>query len=261
MIPSADLLAATDTVFDVFSYHSYGAVSSRCSGMTGAAAAPPPDLLSDQWLSVSKEIEAYYGGIRDRWLPGKPLWITETAEAACGGDRWASTFVDSFRYLNQLGLLAKLGVQVHMYNTLASSDYGLLDENTFALRPSYWSALLFRRLMGATVLDSGPSPAPGVYLYAHCLRDHPGGVALLVINASRDQIQTVQLPIPSQRYTLTAENLEDTQVQLNGTALELEADDALPKMMGIATAAGPIILAPASITFLGIEKAQNASCR
>ena len=261
MIPSADLLTATGPVFDVFSYHSYGAASSRCSGMTGVAAAPPPDPLSDKWLSVSTEIEAYYGGIRDRLLPGKPLWITETAEAACGGDRWASTFLDSFRYLNQLGLLAKLGLQVHMHNTLASSDYGLLDENTFAPRPNYWSALLWRRLMGATVLDSGPSPAPGVYLYAHCLRDHPGGVALLVINASRDQTQTVQLPIPSQRFTLTAENLEDTQVQLNGSALKLDVDDALPKMMGIATQAGPVTFAPASITFLGVENAQNASCR
>jgi heparanase 1 len=261
MIPSTDLLTATGPVFDVFSYHSYGAVSSRCAAMTGAAAAPAPDPLSDKWLSVSKEIEAYYGGIRDRLLPGKPLWITETAEAACGGDRWASTFVDSFRYLNQLGLLAKLGVQVHMYNTLASSDYGLLDENTFAPRPNYWSALLWRRLMGATVLDPGPSPAPGVYLYAHCLRDHPGGAALLVINASRDHAQTLQLPVPSQRYTLTAESLEGTGVQLNGTALELEADDALPKMMGINTAAGSITFAPASITFLGVEKAQNAGCR
>ena len=54
------------------------------------------------------------------------MWNTETAQAACGGDRWASTFLDTFRYLNQLGILAKRGVQVHMHNTLASSDYGLL---------------------------------------------------------------------------------------------------------------------------------------
>jgi heparanase len=115
--------------------------------------------------------------------------------------------------------------------------------------------------MGATVLDPGPSPAPGVYLYAHCLRDHPGGVALLVINASRDHAQTLQLPAPSQRYTLTAENLEATRVQLNGTTLELGADDALPKLTGIVTATGMIPFGPTSITFLGIEKADNVSCR
>ena len=67
-----------------------------------------------------------------------------------------------------------------MHNTLAASDYGLLDQNTFAPRPNYWAALLWRRLMGPTVLDPGPSPSSNTYIYAHCLRDHSGGVALPV---------------------------------------------------------------------------------
>jgi imidazolonepropionase-like amidohydrolase len=54
---------------------------------------------------------------------------------------------------------------------LASSDYGLLDENTFAPRPNYWAALLWRKLMGATVLKPGVSPGPNRQLYAQCLRD------------------------------------------------------------------------------------------
>ena len=41
--------------------------------------------------------------------------------------------------------------------------------------------------MGTTVLDPGPSPASAnLHLYAHCLRDQPGGVALLAINADKD---------------------------------------------------------------------------
>jgi len=44
--------------------------------------------------------------------------------------RWSSTFLDTFRYLDQLGRLAREGVQVVMHNTLAASDYGLLDEAT-----------------------------------------------------------------------------------------------------------------------------------
>ena len=71
---------------------------------------------------------------------------TETADAACGGNPWAATFLDTFRYLDQLGRLAKQGVQVVAHNTLAASDYGLLDEHTFAPRPNYWGALLWRRL-------------------------------------------------------------------------------------------------------------------
>ena len=64
-------------------------------------------------------------------------------------------FLDTFRYLDQLGRLAKGGVQVVMHNTLAASDYGLLDERTLEPRPNYWGALLWRRLMGRAVLDAG----------------------------------------------------------------------------------------------------------
>jgi hypothetical protein len=76
--------------------------------------------------------------MRDRFQPGKPAWITETADAACGGNPWAATFLDSFRFLDQLARLAKHGVQAVFHNTLAASEYGLLDQGTFAPRPNYW---------------------------------------------------------------------------------------------------------------------------
>jgi hypothetical protein len=212
-------------------------------------------------LARPAKIEQFYGSIRDRFEPGKPLWLTETAQTACGGDRWASTFLDSFRYLNQLGSLAKLGVQVHMHNTLAASDYGLLDENTYEPRPNYWAALLWHRLMGTTVLDPGAPPAPDLHVYAQCLRNRPGGVALLVINAGRDQAQSLKIPMASERYTLTARDLQDTRVQLNGAELQLGAEDTLPELKGTATHSGQIEFAPASITFLAIPKARNASCQ
>ena len=63
-----------------------------------------------------------------RIQPGKPIWLTETADAACGGNRWTRCFMETFRYLDQHGRLARAGVQVVMHNTLAASDYGLLDE-------------------------------------------------------------------------------------------------------------------------------------
>lgn len=185
ILRSADLLKATGPVFDVFSYHLYAAVSKRCTSMGAGAQTTAAAALSEEWLSRPDAINAFYAGLRDRYEPGKPLWITETADAACGGNPWASTFLDSFRYLDQHARLAQEGVQVIAHNTLASSDYGLLDENTFTPRPSYWEALLWRKLMGTTVLKAGPSPAPTLHLYAHCLRNSPGGVALLVINTDR----------------------------------------------------------------------------
>jgi hypothetical protein len=40
----------------------------------------------------------------------------------------------------------------------------LLDENTLAPRPNYWAALLWRRLMGTTVLDSGVPIQKGLHV-------------------------------------------------------------------------------------------------
>ena len=96
------------------------------------------DALSAEWLARPQAIEAYYAGLRDKFDPERPLWITETADTACGGNPWASTFLDTFRYLNQLGMMAHDGVQVVMHNTLDSSDYGLLHEGDFAPRPNFW---------------------------------------------------------------------------------------------------------------------------
>jgi hypothetical protein len=59
---------------------------------------------------------------------------------------------------------------------------------------------------------------------------------------------------------MTAANLEDTRVDLNGKELKLEGDDSIPRIAGVATPAGNITLPPASITFLAIRNAHNASC-
>ena len=261
LLTSDGILKVTGPVFDVFSYHSYGAVSSRCAVMGTAMGTSKEAALSVDWLSRGVSAEAFYAALRDRYEPGKPIWNSETGQAACGGDRWASTFLDTFRYLNQLGSLARLGVQVQMHNTLNASDYGLLDEKTLEPRPDYWAALLWRRLMGTTVLDPGPSPSANLHLYAHCLRDQPGGVALLAINADKDADQMLHLPVSAERYTLTAADLTSSTVDLNGKLLELGPADDLPLLRGVALHSGTVSLAPASITFLAFPRAGNASCK
>ncbi len=260
VMKSDDILAAAGPVFDVFSYHTYGAVSSRCANSEAKGGTSLAAALTEDWLARGAQSEQVYGGFRDRFMPGKAIWNTETAQAACGGDRWASTFVDSFRYLNQLGDLAKRGVQVHMHNTLAASDYGLLQEYTFEPRPNYWAALLWRRLMGTTVLEAGASPATSLHLYAQCLRDHPGGIVLLAINVSQADAQSLKVPVKEERYTLTARELTDKVVLMNGVDLKLGADDSLPALRGEPVAAGVTTFAPKSITFLAMPDAHNPSC-
>ena len=241
---------------DAISYHHYGMLSERCTG-----ASVPDGALSEQWLAQTDRALDFYRQLRDRVAPNKSIWLTETAQAACGGDRWAATFLDTFRYLDQLGRLAKAGVHVVMHNTLAASDYGLLDENNFAPRPNYWAALLWHRLMGTTVLDAGVPGRAGLHVHAHCLKGTPGGVSVLVLNTDRNAAATLVLANASERYTLDAAKLDDQTLRLNGHALALRANDELPDIAGVAAPAGTLSFAPATITFLAIRDAGNRACR
>jgi heparanase 1 len=253
---ASDLLAGSRHDVDVFSYHYYGTLSERCSGKSVPAAA-----LSEPWLSGTDRALSSQKALRDKFEPGKPIWLTETADAACGGNRWAASFLDTFRYLDQLGRLAKAGVQVVMHNTLAASDYGLLDERTLQPRPNYWGAWLWRRLMGTTVLDAGVPSQAGLHVYAHCQSGTPGGVVLLVINTDRDASRTLVVPTSSVRYTLDAVSLLDERVRLNGRPLEPSASGELPEIAGVPTPANGVTFAPATISFLAFSEAGNDACR
>ena len=190
MLKTGDLLAASGPGVDAFSYHHYGASSIRCAAVGPQTQTTADAALSEQWLAKTDETLAFYRALRDKFEPGKPFWNTETADAACGGNPWGGTFLDTFRYLDQLGRLAKQEVRVVAHNTLVASDYGLLEEKTFTPKPNYWAALLWRQFMGTTVLESGVPIQPGLHVYAHCLRGTPGGVALLAINTDKTASRT-----------------------------------------------------------------------
>jgi hypothetical protein len=252
----SSLFAASGSGVDVFSYHHYGTLSERCHG-----AGTPSTALAEDRLARTDDTLAFNRRLRDQFEPGKPIWLTETAEAACGGNRWAASFLDTFRYLDQLGRLAKAGVAVVMHNTLAASDYGLLDETTLKPRPNYWGALVWHQLMATTVLDAGVPVQAGLHVYAHCQRGVPGGVTLLVINTDRDASHGLTIAVTTQRYTLAAANLEDRIARLNGVPLALTDSDDLPRLAGVAAPAGAVTFAPATISFLTVPTAANAACR
>jgi len=261
LLPTPRLLAATPRpAFDVFSYHFYGAASIRCALMGPASQTTAKEALSESFLSRTDTVFNFYDGLRNRYEPRTPMWITETADAACGGNPWASTLRDTFRYLDQMGRSARRGVDVIFHNTLAASEYGLLDQRDFSPRPNYWGGLLWRRLMGTTVLDAGQS-RPGLHLYAHCLRGVAGGVALLAINNNRTESKSMDLPMAGDRYSLTAASLDATHAQLNGHDLALGTNDELPPLAGMREPAGRVALPPASITFFSFVDAGNANCR
>lgn len=241
-------------VYDVFSYHFYGAASMRMM-RSGPFSIKAKDALDSSWLRRTDTIADYYVRLRNKYYPGKPIWITETAEAAAGGDPFSATYLDCFRYLYQLGSLAQKGVQVIIHNTLDASEYSLIDQDTHLPKPNYWAALLWARLMGTKVYDAGKG-APGVYLFAQSMKGHEGGITLLVLNTNKVST-SIKIPSNAEQYTLTAKELQDTTVQLNGQELKLKADDNLPAISGKEINTGEIEMPPTSITFIIFPNAGN----
>lgn len=241
------LSAEPNPKFDIFSYHYYGTISKRCMG-----GQKPENALSAAWLSKTELALSYYQGLRDKYNPGAPIWLTETAETACGGNPWAVTYLDCFRYLEQLGRLAKKGVQVVMHNTLARSEYALLDSDTHNPRPNYWAALLWNRLMGTKVYDA-VLPIDGVDVFAHNLKGSKDGLAVLIVNP-KDSECAVNIPVKAEQYLLTADELQTKTVKLNGTVLKLNSDDTMPEIKGKKVNAGEVQLPPHSILFLSVKK-------
>lgn len=264
MLPTKDMLQSGGGVgIDAFSYHFYPAVSERCAAHAPASAhmgTSPAEALSDSFLSTTNTVEQFYAGLRDEYTPGKPMWLTETGQAACGGDRWAATYLDTFRYLYQMGSLARRDVQVVMHNTLAASDYGLIDERTLQPRPDYWAALLWHNLMGTTVLDAGANPDPKVKVFAQCTRDKPGDVTVLALNVDAAGAKSLVLPERSERYSLTASEPTSKAVDLNGTVLQVAADGDVPATRGASEAKGSVQIAPLSVNFFVVD-AKNPACK
>ncbi len=239
-------------VFDIFSYHYYGAVSMRVV-RGGSHSIKAENALNAQWLQRTDTVADYYIGLRDKYSPGKPVWVTETAEASAGGDPFAATYLDCFRYLYQLGSLAEKGIQVVMHNTLAASEYSLIDQDTHLPKPDYWAAFLWAKLMGTKVYEAG-NGTQGVYLFAHSMKGNNDGKTLLVLNANKKST-TINIPSNGEQYTLTSNELQGNNVQLNGQNLKLNANDMLPTITGQKVKEGNVELPATSITFITFENA------
>lgn len=245
------LMEAFTEKMDVFSYHYYNGVSERGATMGGHW--PVEKTLTESYLAIAGDCARFYAPRRDKYVPNGQMWVTESGDAGGGGNTWASTYLDVPRTLNELGEFCTVTDGVIFHNTLASSDYGLLEPGTFLPRPNYFATLLWTRLMGSTVYDTGIAAGEGTHVYAHSRKDGLPGLVYLVINNSETETTTVELPCDAQRYTLSGEGkLRSRRMCLNGTPLVPAKNDKLPEMLPVVQPAGMVELAPATCTFFVI---------
>lgn len=254
---SALLLEETAGKVDAVSWHFYGGVSPRCRGGTGLSGRDA--ALSAEWLDRTLVEHDAMARLRDDLAPGKPLWLTETAQAACGGSPWAAGFRDSFRYVNQLGLLAQRGAKVVMHNTLAASDYGLIDQQTLEPRANYWAALLWRRTMGAVVLSAPKGHQQGLRIFAHCLPEMNGGVGLAVLNTGA-AVEHVSLGKAGELWLIEANDLDRGRVTVNAAQPSVAQDGTVIGLSGESFTGG-FSIPGQSIIFAALKKAANPNCR
>lgn len=245
-----ELMKGCTEKIDVFSYHYYNGISERLASMMPQAHWPAEQATTEPYLAMAGCCARVFSKFRDVYCPGGEVWVTESGDAGGGGDTWASTYLDVLRTLNELGEFATVTNGVIFHNTLASSDYGFLQHGTFVPRPNYFAALLWTKLMGTTVYETGETIREGAHVFAHSRKDGKDGVCYLIINNSTTEETEVELPQDAVRYTLSAEKLRSDVMQLNGKDLVLGENDTLPDMSGEQQAAGTLKLAPATCTFL-----------
>lgn len=239
-----ELLEGTKEKLDVFSYHYYNGISARGGGSWPAEAA-----TTEMYLNVAPMCCKAYIPFRDRHVPGGQMWVTESGDAGCGGNTWASTFLDVFRTANEFGVFATLTDGIIFHNTLASSDYGYVSHTTFNPRPNYWLAHIFAKLMGNVVYDTKIEIKEGAHVFAHSRKDGKDGLCYMIINNSLTDATNVLLPKEAEVYKLSATHLRSTEMLLNGEVLKLTADNKLPEINPVVKT-GELVLEPATVTFI-----------
>lgn len=251
---TADLLEGTTEPLDVFSYHYYNGVSERLASVMPQGHWQAEEANTESYLDVALNCARVYVPTRDKYCPGGEMWVTESGDAGGGGDTWASTYLDVFRTLNELGGFSTITNGVIFHNTLASSDYGFLARQVFDPRPNYFAVLLWNRLMGTTVYDTAEPIREGAHVFAHSRKDGKEGVVYLVINNSLTETTTVELPKDAERYTLAGEkgNVRATVMTLNDKPLVLGENNSLPELAPVTQKLGTVELAPATCTFFVI---------
>lgn len=250
LLRTNDLIDKLTIMPEIFSYHSYNGISER--GQMFGQHYDFSEITSNEYLAVTMKDLEYHIPMRDKYMPGAPMWITESADAACGGNTWASTFVESIRYVTELALFNQRTDGIIFHNTLASSAYGLLEAETHNPRPQYWAALLYSKLAGTTVYDTHEELIEGAHVFAHSRKDKKDGICYIIVNNSRTDVTTIEVPV-CEKYVLSSDAIRSLDIQLNGTVLQMVDDITMPEINGEKTEAGKIELPPCSITFIVTE--------
>lgn len=258
------LAALPENTLDAISWHYYPQQSVRCPLSLPATSADlllAPEKLNDikNWIT---EIEGY----RDLYQSNAEIWLAETGNAQCGGQAGISDrFASSFWWLDELGVLAQHDNDVAIRQTLAGSEYGLIDNVTLQPRSDYWASVLWKKNMGHKVLTVTQETDENLRVYAHCHPTEQDTLSLLAINLDPATAFAVDTQAwkgkTMQPYVMTADQLDSATIKINGEEMSVNAQGEFEIPAKQYIAADAFDVEPRSIAFLQIKDAGAEACR
>jgi len=153
--------------------------------------------------------------------------------------------------LDSLGAHAQAGYQIFCRQDFYGIDYALLDCTYITPVPDYYSAMVWNQVMGSKVVNT-TRPGKGlVRPYAHCSKQYPGALAVLLINIWSGEAN-VKISLSSgtlgngrEDYVFTTPKPNGTypdgiygkNMQLNGVELTFKAGGQLPSLKPVTSTA------------------------
>ncbi|KAF9619047.1 hypothetical protein IFM89_004405 [Coptis chinensis] len=267
---STFLQASGPDVVDVVMHHIYNLGPGDDPNLMHKIQDP---LYLDKIKQTYKDVETTL-----KSFPWTSAWIGEAGGAYNSGGKTVShSFLNSFWYLDQLGMTSTFNHKTFCRQSLIGGNYGLLNTTNFVPNPDYYNALLWHKLMGKNVLRATHNGSPHLRVYSHCSRTKPG-ITLLLINMSNSTsfdvsvvndvklhptIEELKGEHAREEYHLTPKdgNLQSNVMLLNGSPLVLTKLLGIPAMNPVnADRSSPIRIAPDSIVFATLRDVLVPAC-
>jgi len=222
-IPFAQFLAITRGNLDIITHHFYN----LGAGKDVEAFQHATNL--DNLEYVPRVTDAIVQAVQAN-APGVEVWVGEAGGAYNSGrNHTTNAFVSGFWYNDAMATASLHGSKAFCRQTLTGGMYGLIDTTTLEPNPDFYSAFLWRSLMGPEVLQLGGLATNRTLLrsYAHCTHhSSTGGVTLLMLNLDHHHEATVGTldsvfgrKTRKKLYILTSPSLDSSSVLINGVPM------------------------------------------
>jgi len=234
------------------------------------------DAIQSAFVEAAPAVRARLPqGHRQQGFP--QLWMGEAGGCYNSGrPNVTDVFTSAFWYLDNMAVIAQRGHAAFCRQTLVGGSYSLLDTSKLVPNPDFFAALLWRKLLGRTVLNISVTPVLGqLRLYAHC-RAAPtkpaagwisGGVTILAMNLGAEPVAVDVLvtagavsKLYREEYHMTSADAPTSKVvELNGHALTAASAEIRPS--AVPKGSGRLIeVAAMSYAFIEVPDAKVHHC-